>query len=130
MHTAPYFTAIGLLTILHAAVIIRLRRKHRVGLGDGGVPELEKAIRIFGNHIEYAPLGLILLIALEFVQAAPWYMHVVGTSLLLGRVLHAHGLRRSRGVSTGRAAGMLLTFASLGLASIGITVYSMMTLAN
>jgi uncharacterized protein len=130
MHTAPYFTAIGLLTILHAGAIVRLRRKHRVGLGDGGIPELETAIRIFGNHIEYAPLGLILLIALEFVQATPWYMHAVGTSLLLGRVLHAHGLRKSRGVSAGRTAGMILTFASLALASVGITIYSMMTLAN
>ena len=126
MHTAPYFAALGLLTIVHALRVILLRRKHKVGIGNGGVPELERMIRVFGNHAEFVPIGLILLIALEFVQAPVWYCHAVGLTLLLGRVLHAMGLSRTAGASAGRAGGTLLTLVSLLLSSVGIIIFSLL----
>jgi uncharacterized membrane protein YecN with MAPEG domain len=125
MHTAPYFAAFGLLTILHSWRVISLRRKHRVAFGTGNLPELDRMIRVFGNFTEYAPIGLILLIALEFVMAPYWYMHVCGVTLLLGRTLHAVALGKGRGVGRGRTAGMLLTLLSILLSSIGVLVFSM-----
>lgn len=125
MHSAPYFTAFGLLTILHAYRVILLRRKYRVGLGSGGHPELEKMIRVLGNHAEYVPIGLILLIGLEFVQAPTWYLHLCGITLLAGRLLHAYGLSKSEGLSFGRYRGVQLTFLSLFLSSIGVTLWSL-----
>lgn len=124
MHTAPYFTAFGLLTVFHGLRVIRLRFKHRVSLGDGGVPELERLIRVFGNHSEYVPIGLLLLIALEFLQAPPLYMHLCGLCLLSGRISHAIGLARSGKRTKPRFFGMVLTFLSLLLSSIGIMVFS------
>ncbi len=124
MHSAPYFTVFGLLTILHAYRVIRLRQKYRVSLGTGGHPELERMIRVHGNHTEYVPMGLILLIGLEFVQAPAWYLHLCGLSLLAGRLLHAHGLADSDGPSFGRVRGMQLTFLSLLLSSVGITLWT------
>lgn len=122
MHTAPYFTAFGLLTIFHSWRVIRLRRKHRVALGDGGVAELARMIRIFGNFTEYVPMGLVLLIALEIVQAPTWFMHLCGITLLLGRILHAMGLQRSD--LQPRVVGMYLTHTSLALASIGVMIWT------
>jgi len=124
MHTAPYFTAFGLLTILHAYRIIRLRLKYKVGIGDGGVPELARMVRVFGNYVEYVPLGLILLIGLEFVQAPVWYMHICGITLLLGRILHALGISRTAGKSGERMTGMALTFLSILLSSIGVSLWA------
>jgi uncharacterized membrane protein YecN with MAPEG domain len=124
MHTAPYFTAFGLLTILHAYRIIRLRMQHKVGMGDGGIPELARMVRVFGNHAEYVPLGLVLLIGLEFVQAPVWYMHLCGTTLLVGRILHALGISRTSGKSRERMAGMMLTFFSIFLSSIGVSLWA------
>ena len=124
MRTAPYFTAIGLLTLLHAFRVIRLRRTHRVGLGDGGRSDLLVASRIFGNHAEYAPLCLVFLVALEFVQAPGWYLHLTGSTLVLGRTLHAMGLLKSQGHSRERVAGMMLTFASLILGAVGVTLFT------
>jgi uncharacterized membrane protein YecN with MAPEG domain len=124
MHTAPYFTAFGLLTILHAARVIVLRVRHKVALGDGGIDELERMMRIFGNHAEYVPLGLVFLIALEFVQAPVWYLHLAGGTLLIGRILHAIGLTKARGTSAGRFIGMNLTFLSLLISSVGISLFS------
>jgi uncharacterized membrane protein YecN with MAPEG domain len=124
MHTAPYFTAFGLLTIYHAARVILQRVRHKVSLGDGGVEELERMIRVFGNHSEYVPLGLVLLLGLEFVQAPIWYMHLAGGMLLIGRILHAMGLSQSRKASGPRFIGMNLTFISILLSSVGITLFS------
>lgn len=124
MHSAIYFTAFGLLTIFHGYRVILLRRKFRVGIGSGGHSELEKMIRVHGNHSEYVPIGLILLIGLEFVQAPNWYLHLCGLTLLAGRLLHAYGLSQSEGLSFGRYRGMQLTFFSLILSSIGVTLWS------
>jgi uncharacterized membrane protein YecN with MAPEG domain len=125
MHSAPYFTGLGLLTVLHAMRVIKFRRANLIPLGDGGRPELEVLMRVFGNHIEYVPLGLILLAALEFVQAPVWYIHLTGFTLLAGRVLHAYGLSRVRGKSFGRLSGMILTFTSLTLGSIGVSLFTL-----
>lgn len=128
MHTAPYFSAFGLLTILLAVRVVALRLRHRVafGTGDGRTPDLARRIRVFGNFIEFVPIGLILLIALEFVQTPTWYMHICGTTLLLGRILHAIALEQGAGVGLGRRFGMVLTFISLLLSSIGVTYWSLM----
>ena len=127
MHTAPYFTAFAFMIVVLALRVVRLRRRHKVSLGDGGVPDLERAMRVFGNCVEYVPIGLILLVCLEFVQAPVWYMHLAGMTLLMGRTLHAMGLGRANGPSAGRVAGMILTFASLLISGIGITLFSFWT---
>ncbi|MEK7355885.1 MAG: MAPEG family protein [Bdellovibrionota bacterium] len=124
MHTAPYFAALGLLTIVHGIRVISLRWKHRVSLGDGGIPELNVMIRIFGNNAEYAPLGLILLAALEFVQAPVWYLHATGMTLVMGRLLHAYGLPKAP-LNFGRASGVILTFISLALSSVGVMLFTL-----
>ncbi len=124
MHTAPYFTALGLIAIVNAVRVIRLRKRLGVSLGDGGHDELNRAIRVFGNFAEYVPLGLVLLAALEFVQAPVWYMHVCGALLLMGRLFHAVGLL-GKGSMNARVVGMVMTFATLALSAVGVTLFSM-----
>ena len=126
MHTAPYFTAFGLLYIVNAWRVISLRRKHRVGLGHGDIPDLRRAIRVFGNFTEWVPMGLILLIALEFEQAPFWYQHLMGGSLLLGRIIHSVGLSRSHGASPGRMIGMILTMFSILVGAVGVSLFSLL----
>lgn len=126
MHTAPYFTAFGLLTVLHSWRVIQLRRHHRIAFGHGGNEDLERLNRVLGNHTEYVPIGLLLLVGLEFVQAPVLYMHACGLLLLTGRLLHAFGLGRTKNISKPRFFGMILTFASLLLASIGVSLFSIL----
>ena len=128
MHTAPYFTAFGLIAIFNAVRIIKLRTRLRVSLGDGGHPILLHATRGFANFMEYVPLGLIQLLALEFIQVPAWFLHVCGGSLLIGRVLHSIAFMKLEIPVAPRVAGMLLTFLSLATSSIGLTVFSMMAL--
>jgi uncharacterized membrane protein YecN with MAPEG domain len=123
MHSAPYFTAFGLLTILHSLRLSQLRWRYKVQFGDGGQPELAHRIRVFGNFIEYVPLGLILVIALEFVQAPSWYVHFAGFTLLAGHYLHALGLGNTK--PRFQVVGMVLTHASLLVSSLGISFWSL-----
>lgn len=51
--------------------VIKLRRQNKVGLGNGGNDDLERAIRAQGNFAEYVPLGIILIACLE-LNGAPW----------------------------------------------------------
>ena len=62
MPITPLFAAIfGIIYVVLAFGVIKLRFKGQVSLGDGGDEELEKAIRVHGNFAEYVPFTLLLL---------------------------------------------------------------------
>ncbi|HRD27918.1 MAG TPA: MAPEG family protein [Caulobacter sp.] len=99
-----------LLMLVLSLLVVRLRNKHKVFLGDEGIPELAQAIRAFGNASEYVPPGLAGLIALDLSGATPLLIHLAGFILLVGRVVHAVGLSNSVGTSIPRALGMTMTW--------------------
>lgn len=109
-----FYAGLAVLLLLVLAVRVMLRRRQaRVGLGSGGDAELGRRIRAHANALENLLPGLLLLLLLELLALTPPWLHLAGASLLLGRVLHAIGLSRSGGISIGRGAGMLLTWAAL-----------------
>jgi uncharacterized membrane protein YecN with MAPEG domain len=93
--------------------VIRWRRRELVALGDGGRPALQRALRVHGNFAEYVPLALILLALAELTGAAALLLHLLGLALLGGRALHAYGVSQAEENYRFRAAGMVLTFATL-----------------
>ena len=106
---------LGLLFVALSLNIARLRNVKKVNLGDGGDPQLLRAIRAHANFMEYVPLCLLLIYVLS-----TYYGHrtVAGLSglLLLARVLHAAGILGYIGF--GRAAGAILTTLVLAVSSI------------
>lgn len=112
----------SLLVLGHLALSLRvvsLRRGHRIGIGDGGVPELARAIRAQANSAEYVPLALILLALLEASgRIPPAVLHAWGAILVLARAAHGIGLSRASGLSPGRFWGTLLTFLTLLSAAV------------
>lgn len=107
---ALYAGLLALLLIALASRIPLLRRKHRVGIGSGGQPDLALAARVHGNATEYVPIALILLLLAELNGLPAWSLHIAGSSLLLARIVHAAGLGRHAGYSFGRFAGTALTW--------------------
>lgn len=98
--------------------VIRLRRRHQVGLGDGGHQDLACACRAQANAVEYVPLALILLALLELNGGSATAIHAYGGLLVLARIGHGVGLSRSPGRSFGRFYGTLATWmVILGLAA-------------
>lgn len=65
MVSALYAVLGALLLIKFSFDVVRLRTQYRVSYGDGGFSELQSAIRIHGNAVEYIPAGLILLLFME-----------------------------------------------------------------
>jgi uncharacterized membrane protein YecN with MAPEG domain len=105
------FTGIlALLYVLLAANVIARRVKHRVTLGDGGHKDLEQAIRVHGNFAEYVPLCLLVIAFVEMAFYASWVVWALGTSLLVGRVLHAIAITSDPGPGVLRLLGMIGTF--------------------
>ncbi|WP_417841872.1 MAPEG family protein [Terasakiella sp.] len=109
--TPVYAIILTVMLILLSVRVIKARWRHRVSFHDGGVDELTRAIRSHGNFIEYVPLCLLLMALSELNHALDWTLYVVGTILLLGRLLHAIGVAKA--ILKLRVYGMVLTFTAL-----------------
>jgi uncharacterized membrane protein YecN with MAPEG domain len=109
--------------------VISLRRKNKVGLGTGGYLDLERAIRAQGNFVEYVPFGIILIAILE-LNGAPWWLVLVpGVALIIGRLIHAKGIRTPPPDFSKRVLGMMFTFGtliSLVILNLGWTLYKLL----
>ena len=93
--------------------VIKLRRKNHVRMGNGGVEELERAIRAHANFAEYVPIGLILLACLEANEASWWLVLLPGIALIIGRIIHAIGVQEPPPHINKRVLGMKITFLTL-----------------
>ncbi len=117
--TAFYASLLGICYLYLSFLVIGARRRHQVGIGDGGHEDLSRLTRAHGNFSEYVPITLIMIACFEANTGQVWAVHALGSALLFGRVLHAYGLGRHSGVSWQRFAGMILTFLAMRCAAIG-----------
>lgn len=108
--TSIYAALLALLVIFLAMRVVGVRFHAKVGLGTGQGGGLEQRVRVHGNAIENVPIALILLMLLEVGGLGAGWLHGIGATLLVSRILHAWGLSRSRGTSFGRFAGTLGTW--------------------
>jgi uncharacterized membrane protein YecN with MAPEG domain len=124
--TAIYAGLTALLLVFLSIRVTVARAKNKVELGDGGKPEMLRAIRLQGNLIEYAPMALILMALLELGGTAPWVLHAMGIVFIVARLIHATvdlsqkvGLRRGVGATATwvvvLAGGVLVLAMSQGM---------------
>lgn len=66
----------------------------RITVGTGEDKALELRVRAHGNHAEFVPLALLMLLIAELVGAPAVWLHVLGGTLLVARVFHVLGLPR------------------------------------
>lgn len=122
---AALWAGLSLLLLLGlSGLVVRQRRRHRVAIGDNGVPELVRAQRAFGNAVEYVPAALGALAILVVAGASPVLVHVIGATLFAGRVSHAIGLSLSAGPTLGRTIGMGLTWIAWLVAAVSLLVHA------
>lgn len=118
---ALYSGLLGLILIYLSYNVVGNRKKFEVGVGDGGNHDLRRAIRVHGNFTEYVPIALILLAVFETNQGSSLVAHIAGITLVVGRLLHAHGLGKTVKASSSRVLGVLLTWIVIvGLAGFNI----------
>lgn len=117
--TALYAGLLGILALVLAARVGARRARLKIDIGDGGNPEMLRAIRVHGNFVEYVPLALVLIALVEANGAPVWTLHVLGLTLVLGRLLHAYGLATEPGESLGRVVGTVASFLVIAASSLG-----------
>lgn len=125
VQAAALWAGLHLILLLVLSVrVVRIRRARRIGLGHGESPELERAIRAFGNASEYVPAALIALVLLAVLAVPAGTIHGLGLALLVGRVAHAVGLSRSGGASLARTVGVLATWLVYLVAAVLLVFYA------
>jgi len=104
-----------------------VRRAAKVSIGDGGDLALIARMRAQANFIEYTPIVLILIAAIELSQGSSIWLWVAMALYLIGRIAHAIGMD---GFMPGRMIGTilsLLTMLGLGIYAVAIPFASDMT---
>jgi uncharacterized membrane protein YecN with MAPEG domain len=123
MHiVALYASILALLFVALSVRTLRLRRRLRITIGDGDDQAMLRAMRVHANFAEYVPLGLLLIYLVEASAAAPAFVHLLGTSLLAGRVSHAYGVSQLKEDYRFRVVGMAMTFTTF-IASAAYLLY-------
>ncbi len=120
--TLSYASVLGLIFLFLSVNVVRLRASTKISLGFGEDETLEGAVRAHGNFAEYVPFILLLVGMLELQGADEILIRALGGGLIVARLSHAYGLITSSGANFGRAAGAMLTWAILLVAS-GMGVY-------
>lgn len=71
---------------------------------------LQRKVRAHGNFVEYVPLGLLFIVALELMRSPTWLLWLLGGILTLARIIYAWGVINTYGPSIGRAIGFFGTW--------------------
>ena len=106
---------VGALAILQVplTVIVGLRRGQTgVQFLDGGDQVLLRRMRAHGNFTETVPITILAMAAAEMTGDPSWALWLGGSSLVVGRIIHA-AILIARGWGLPRAIRMLLTLAPM-----------------
>jgi uncharacterized protein len=118
LHVTLFF--VGILALLQCALtalVITRRLEAKVSLLDGGDKPLTNRMRAHGNFTETVPIAIIMMALLEMRGIPSAWLWVIGSTLTLGRVLHAVCLT-TRKPTWGRPIGMGLTVAVISLQGV------------
>lgn len=116
--TALSAAILAMLGVLLTFKIVRIRRKEKISVGDGGNESLLRAIRAHSNLLEYAPIALILLGCAELNGVSRWLLAIIAIAFVAGRILHPVGLKDDTSSMASRVLGMQLTLVSIMALSI------------
>jgi len=111
----------GILTLFFVGLSVRtlrMRRRLRIAVGDGGNEAMLRAMRVHSNFAEYVPLSLLLIYFVEATGASPLLVHVLGACVVVGRISHAFGVSQVKENYAFRVFGMAMTFTPLIVAAV------------
>ncbi len=94
--SASALAVVGIYTALNTIILIwlshvtgKLRRKHRVAIGDGGIEHLTRIMRGHANAIENMPMTLLMLLIAALIGTPLFVLHILGLVFTIGRAIHA-----------------------------------------
>lgn len=119
-----YAGALGLLLVILTYNVLHHHVRARFE-AEGGKDELSARIgRVHANFTEYAPLGLGLLILLDWTGPPAAIVHFAGTLFVAARYLHAYGYTKHPLASFGRVLGIQGTLLALAFMSAATFLFA------
>jgi hypothetical protein len=109
--TALYAALLTIVCLALMSMVGQHRGKLGVSLGDAGDREMIERNRRHLNFVENVPLALLLIALVEANGAGKTWVHVLGATLLVARIVHPFGIDASNMVRPARfigAAGTVL----------------------
>ena len=125
VYTGLFAAALMLMQMVLMGLVIKQRGTSDVLIGDGGVDAMQQAVRAHGNFIENAPTFLVGLALIELMVGANTWVIVMGSVFVLGRLLHAVGMRMTTGLSMPRLIGTIASILVTVVAA-GYLVYTVL----
>lgn len=108
--TALYAALLAIFLVVLGGLVVRMRIKERIAIGDGGNKAMLAAIRVHANAVENIPIALLLMLLLEMNGGSIWWLHAFGEALIVGRLMHAFGLFQKKNINYWRQLGMVITW--------------------
>lgn len=121
MATLLYAGILGMLAVLLANNVLYVRLR-----GDREPSwRAEATLRVQANFVENVPLALVLLALLEHSGIGVVATHMLGTTLVIVRLLHAWGLGTYEGANYPRLIGAQGTFLLVSIMAVA-AIYQFM----
>ncbi|MCY0094341.1 MAPEG family protein [Hoeflea ulvae] len=131
----PVLAAVGIYAALNMAVLIwisvetgRLRGKHKVSIGDGGVKHLTRIMRGHANAVENMPMFFVLLLVAALLGMPLMAAHVLGAGFTIGRALHAWHFIQEDAPGWQRGGGFTLSFLAQAVLLVGLFGHGVWTM--
>ena len=114
--------ALAILYVQLALGVIKIRVGSKISRGTGDIEALDIAVRSHGNLTEWAPIGLLLIVILEFNSAPFWITAPPAIALVAGRMLHPKGMSSNsdESLKQRRLSMQLTIYSILALAALNI----------
>ncbi|MEM9705741.1 MAG: MAPEG family protein [Pseudomonadota bacterium] len=121
MVTGLYAGLAALFLVFLSVRVIRVRQSQKISVGTAGNPDMERAMRVQANFVEYTPLLIVMLGIAEMNGLHPHGVNTIGALIIIARIAHFIGFATEAGPMAGRVAGTILTFLLL-IASAGVLI--------
>ncbi len=100
-----YAAVLAVIFVVLSVRVVKTRGGKKIAFGDGGITEVQLAVRTQQNFAEYVPFALLLLIAVEAHGWESWVIHSLGGTLIAVRLIHVYGLWSKKSLTAGRVIG-------------------------
>ena len=86
--TLTFAAIFGVLHVIFTLRVGNYRRTSKINFGEGGDTELRNRMRGHGNFIENVPIALMLLLLNDLNGLSDMSLMVLGSVLLVSRIIH------------------------------------------
>lgn len=121
--TAIYIALNALIMLGLAFMVVRARQANAKA-GMTLTEARDNWIRSHANNTEYVPIALLLLASIEFLGGAGWFVHALGITLTISRLLHGYGRGIADAGNFGRMFGTLGTWVMILVGALSVLYMS------